>query len=171
MTPESNRPILVKQKCNITTIWNTSRAVLGIQAAQADWLLDSTPDLGWSLVISLSGLPVLTCVLCQNGIIDSGVITHESIYELNCESSLTSYDSSHDSSHDSHWGESWLESSNHLTRPFTTQRPFMLASNLDWHLSAQFKIAVADRPGIEPMILRFESRRADRYTTELILGI
>ena len=30
MTPESNCPVLVKRKYNITQIWTTSRAVLGI---------------------------------------------------------------------------------------------------------------------------------------------
>ena len=30
LTPESNRPILVEQKYNITPIWTTSRDVLGI---------------------------------------------------------------------------------------------------------------------------------------------
>ena len=96
------------------------RAVLGIriQVALADWLLDSTPDLGWSLANSLSGLPVFTCMhrtarlvvhivaklhFCKIGRFDSRVMTHKSIYELNYESPLKSYDSSHHSSyHSSH---------------------------------------------------------------------
>ena len=110
------------------------------------------------IAISLYGLPVFTCMprtsllvvhigvilyFCSTkmGRFDSGVNTHESIYELNCESSLMSYNSSHDLL----WGESWLESSNHLTRPFTERR----GGSFGWHKRTIFSVELSKRIGIQ----------------------